>query len=372
MRRHVQGLNLAVVAIVASAIGSSGVAATFDVAPPGRTIGYVLTSKIWASFTSADNNIDCPEGMNDGPREQFAALYPADGKKRTLMDTRLERERAIWHPSTTPETFSFKEPITKTIAGLNLDGKVGPNDFTSPDGEQGIDNQIFRVLGCVANYRPGGTRYNQFNVWNERFDFNRVVIELTNVDSLVNDDDVDVAIYKGRDRMLVSAAGSGFVSGGTQRIDTRWGKRFTRHMKGRIKDGVLKTDPVDARLPENSPQQDVTYYDIRALRFKLKLTPETAEGLWGGYTIIDNFHYQAIKQWSTSQLAYGREAAPSMFRALHRHADAYPDPKTGQNTAISSAMQVKFVQVFVEHPPEDAGSPTNSFGQGLSIFGGDE
>ena len=352
MKRHVQGLNMAATAIVASAIGLPAMAAPLDFAPADRKIGYVLIAKNWATFTSANNTVDCPQGMNDGPREQFAALNPP-GKEGALMDARLERERAIWHPSTTAEKFAFKEPVGKVISGLNLDGKVDATDFTSPDGEPGVDNQLFRVLGCVANYRVGGTRYNQFNVWNERFDFNRVVIELTNVDSLLDDDDVDVAIYKGKDRMLLSATGNGYVAGGTQRIDARFGKPFERHMKGRIKDGVLTTDPVDARLPETSPQQDVTYYDIRDFRFKLNLTLETAEGLWGGYTKIDNFYYQAIKQWSTAQLAYGQEAAPSVFRALHRHADAYPDPKTGANTAISSAMQVKFVQVHIQHPPAE-------------------
>jgi hypothetical protein len=361
MKRHIAGLNLAVAVIAVSAIGSPGMAANEaatsfpDVAPPGRSVGYVLTSKIWSTFTGpqgtdANNKVDCPEGMNDGPREQFAIMYPGDPKNAKLMDTQFERIRAVWHPKTDRESFHFKEPVTKTIAGVNLDGKIDPDDFTAPDGETGIDNQMFRVLGCVANYRPGGTRYNQFNVWNERFDFNRVVIELTNVDSFVNDDEVDVAIYKGRDRMLVSGTGSGFIPGGSQRIDGRYGKYFERHMKGRIKDGILTTDAIDAKLPETSPQQDVTYYDIRDFRFRLKVTPETAEGVWGGYTMVDNFHYQAIKQWAISTQSLGQEAAQSVYRAMIRHADAYPDPKTGQNTAISSAMQVKFVQVFVQHP----------------------
>jgi hypothetical protein len=35
-----------------------------------------------------------------------------------------------------------------------------------------------------------------------------------------------------------------------------------------------------------------------------------------------------------------------------RLADGYPDPKTGVNTAISSAVTVKFAQVFARHPPE--------------------
>ena len=29
--------------------------------------------------------------------------------------------------------------------GFNLDGKIKPNDFVSPDGEKGIDNQLYRA-----------------------------------------------------------------------------------------------------------------------------------------------------------------------------------------------------------------------------------
>jgi hypothetical protein len=42
-----------------------------------------------------------------------------------------------------------------------------------------------------------------------------------------------------------------------------------------------------------------------------------------------------------------------LYRALYRLADGYPDPVTGENTAISSAVQVSFIQVHVIHPPEE-------------------
>ena len=47
----------------------------------------------------------------------------------------------------------------------------------------------------------------------------------------------------------------------------------------------------------------------------------------------------------------------SLHRALMKLADAYPD-KTGQNTAISGAMNVQFTQVFVVHgEPKVAAAP---------------
>ncbi len=37
---------------------------------------------------------------------------------------------------------------------------------------------------------------------------------------------------------------------------------------------------------------------------------------------------------------------------MRRVADAYPDPKTGENTALSSAITISMAQVFIEHPEE--------------------
>ena len=37
--------------------------------------------------------------------------------------------------------------------GFNLDGKVTDEDFTNPEtGERGIDNQLWRAVGCTHNY----------------------------------------------------------------------------------------------------------------------------------------------------------------------------------------------------------------------------
>jgi hypothetical protein len=44
--------------------------------------------------------------------------------------------------------------VTSRIGeGFNLDGKIKPNDFVSPDGEKGIDNQLYRAWGCDSPWR---------------------------------------------------------------------------------------------------------------------------------------------------------------------------------------------------------------------------
>jgi len=49
---------------------------------------------------------------------------------------------------------------------------------------------------------------------------------------------------------------------------------------------------------------------------------------------------------------YGQSASGSEYAALRRLADAYPDPETGTNTAISSAVEVTLTQVYIVHPEE--------------------
>src|SRR6478735_1350977 len=60
-------------------------------------IGYVLTNKNWATYQTPDGKSECPNGLNDGPREQFDKLYPRD-QKHTVVESWLEREGEVWLP----------------------------------------------------------------------------------------------------------------------------------------------------------------------------------------------------------------------------------------------------------------------------------
>ncbi len=322
-----------------------------------RTIGYVMTHTYWAIHQTEGAKIECPNGFNDGPREQFKILYPDNGQKQMLLDTQLEREGEIWFPSKDDEPYPFYEAQGTTAIGLNLDGKIDANDFMSPDGDEGVDNQLYRAIGCIANYRgPDGTLYHFTNNYMQVFNYNRVLIELTDVDSLINDDDVTVTTYRGLDSLMTDATGNDFLPGGSQRVDPRWGKEFNQQFKGRIVEGVLTTDPADLTMPATAAFRDTTVQKIRDLRFKLRLTPERAEGLMAGYTDVQNFYYQLNAAWSTHLQSYGQLSSPSLYRALHRLADAYPDPLTGENTAISSTLDTKFTQVFIIHPDQQVAS----------------
>ncbi|HWK50949.1 MAG TPA: hypothetical protein VNR40_13740, partial [Steroidobacter sp.] len=152
------------------------------VAPKDGTIAFALTSLFWANYQTPEGRGECPQGFNDGNREQFKQLYPEDGQTRQFEKTQLKREIDSWYPTTAAESFVFREAVGPTALGLNLDGKIGPRDFTSPEGEPGIDNQMFRALGCIQNYRGpiGAIAYFEDEMV-IRDMYNRVLIELTGV-----------------------------------------------------------------------------------------------------------------------------------------------------------------------------------------------
>jgi hypothetical protein len=316
-------------------------------APVNGSIAYALTNLHWANYQTEGGKSECPDGFNEGNREQFKKLYPENGPKRTLVGTQLRWEIESWYPTLADDGFAFHEARGTTALGLNLDGKVGPNDFTSPTGEPGIDNQLFRALGCIKNYRgPDGAIQFFDDEMIGRDQYNRLIFEITGVEDLVNSPNVQVTLYRGRDPLLYDATGKKVVPGGSQRIDSRWGARYIQHMRGSIKDGVLTTEPVDIVYPW-APFYIATDEFMRAGRLRMKLTPTTAEGLIAGYSDVESWYLQMMKNWSTHHQNYGQTSAPALYRALRRLADAYPDPKSGANTAISSALRAEFTQVAI-------------------------
>ena len=65
-----------------------------------RSIGYVMTLESKEVYNTPDGKQECPDGLNEGPREHFKALYPeAPGKKWKLTETQLAREAEICYAS---------------------------------------------------------------------------------------------------------------------------------------------------------------------------------------------------------------------------------------------------------------------------------
>lgn len=313
------------------------------------TIGFALVGARWGLYQTEDGQAECPEGFNEGPREQFKALYPEGG---TVEGTQLERESASRYPMDKEDNFTYREVKGKLAIGLDLDGKSDAQDFVDTDGKKGIDNELYRAIGCTRLFRaPDGTFAHFTNMWVREMNFNRILVELTNVDSLENDDQVDVTMYRGKDRLITDATGANIIPGGSNRVDERFGGRFINKMKGKIENGVLITEPADIRYPWAVFLGRPGHYEIKGARLQVALSPDgqKADGLLGGYADVESWYQQLVRSWSTHHSSYGGLSQPSLYRVLHRLADGYPNEK-GENTAISSSIAVKFVQIFIEHP----------------------
>jgi len=319
-------------------------------APAGGRIGYVLTERHWALYQTEGAREECPQGFNIGPREQYDALFPQDsGVERTEVDTRLMREGQRFHRTTADEDpFPFHDAQGTTAYGVNLDGKASAEDFLSPEGEEGIDNQLHRAIGCIAIYRgPDGTFYHFSNLFMYGNAYNRWMIELSGVDDLTNDEDVTVTFYRGLDDLMTDASGKGFVPGGTQRVDTRWGQSFIQEVQGSIVEGVLTTQPTDrTKFPWSFPGIGGGFHLFRDFQLQLTLTPKTAEGLLAGYVDVEQYNHRLNRNWTTHHQSYGQLSAASLYRAMTRLADGY--------TAISAAVDVVMHQVHIVHPGQQS------------------
>ncbi|WOJ98601.1 hypothetical protein R0137_08520 [Congregibacter brevis] len=352
--KSIRLLGSPLLAMLVSMAALSGAANAEPVS--GKRIGYVLTERHWSVYQTEDAKTECPQGFNIGPREQYSELYPEEGGVlRAEVDTRLVREGRRFHRETSDEPFPFYDAVGPNAYGVNLDGKITEEDFTSPDGVEGIDNQLNRALACIAIYRgPDGAFYHFSNLFMYGNAYNRWLIELTGVDDLANDDEVTVSFYRGLDDLVTDASGKGFVAGGTQRVDGRWGESFRGEVQGQIVDGVLTTEPAArTKFPWSFPGIGGGFHIFHDFQLQLTLTPKTAEGLLAGYADVEQYNHRLNRNWTTHHQSYGQLSAASLYRAMKRLADGYPDPDTGANTAISSAVDVKMHQVYIVHPGDE-------------------
>jgi hypothetical protein len=322
-------------------------------APPDGRIAYVATDMSWSVYQTADGKAECPGGFNEyGPREVFAKLYPKGGAE---ADTRLVRESLKLFPMDSKDQFPMPEAKGPTAIGLNLDGKIGPRDFTSPSGEPGIDNELYRLIGCNRQFRGPTGEFRRYGIYLGRQSiYNRIIIEITGVDSLKNDDAVTVTILRGLDPLLTDASAEQVLPGGTQRVDNRFSKRFYVQLKGKIVNGQLRTEPAEVIWPWSFFYTAATEYRLRAARFQLDLTDTKAAGLLGSYVDVESF-YSTLNMWSMHHLAYGQLDPSGFYRKLRQLADAYPDGSGGM-TAISSSINISMSRVFLDRSqPGNAG-----------------
>lgn len=358
-----------------------GGSAALSAPVPGKTIGLVVTSWLVGSFQSADGKQECPDGFQFNNQQNFEAQFPTTEERNRLAQDVVHLGRAAsdgaplkpeqWYQNRGPEGVSVvfspavvKDPLplrlvkSKVALGLDLDGSQNGGasaatckheEFESPEGVKGIDNQLYRVMGCNSAWRRGG--------FNEGFNApifaadptDRLLIEIADVDDSVNDDHVVVNVYKGMDPLQVDSKGNP-IPWLVNRIDVRL-PRYMSSTTGRIVNGVLETEPVDTRFAALLTLFPTERF-IQGMRLRLRLEDESASGVMAGYENVQAFYWMYAKSYGVASNGVSPWSPPSVYAALHQYADGYPDAQ-GACTGISAAYDLKAVRAFIVRPAAD-------------------
>jgi len=352
-----------------------GAPAQMPPSPGPQTLGYVIAN--WNNAIYETKFMDeCPEGPAIGNDELWwRALSKPDRDRLTEkglvqpVDRRFvsvmrgpNGEDVCWNPTL------VKDPPLRTVKGpvsygFNLDGNANGRatpktcaheNFIGVDGTPGVDNQMYRLLGCHYGWRRNGVLDTFGNEERRNSGRGVILMEITGVTDPRNSPEVEVAFYRAIDPFPIDSAGR-ILPYASYRVDTNNGKpRYGTRTKGKIVDGVLTTEPVHAKLPfyGNSAYAEM---DLKDLTITLDLTvgPDgKVNGLAGGYYDFDKWWEYMLK--IEFLIATGDWSCPALYEAAKRLADGYPDPVTGQCTAISSAFKIDALPAFIVYETETA------------------
>ena len=228
----------------------------------------------------------------------------------------------------------------KVAAGMNLDGKTSREDFTGLDGTKGVDNQLWRAIGCLRPFREGAVPAYAKKTFMSAIA--PTLIELRGVDDPKNDADVEVVIYASISPVIRDGRGDALAGAS---FDVERDPKMTTVTKGRIVNGTLTTDPADIRVHFREQIVDAPR-EFRGARIRATLKEDgTIEGgIYGYYTLAS--YWSGVEQMTQNGANLSSISCPGIYRAVNRLADGYPDPKTGRNTAISAAFNFHGVRAF--------------------------
>jgi hypothetical protein len=349
-----------------------------------ETRSFVLNYFYPANYYGEDT---CPQGLNPlpdvffkrdlkilgVPQAEVNAMFDKDyniqnGHTTThwvaLAATRGNGHDDVYmHPTTVPDAH-LKPAVGRFGYGFNLDGKgaASANSYEDPEThEKGVNNQLFRSIGCIQSYKgypppqpPLEAEY--------RWDYARPamgawLISITGED-LSRDGEVTITFETSIDPVTTQDANAHLQSDMAYRVAEHPASLNILH--GRLRNGVILTDPAEIAMHCDSYIQPV--YEFRSARMRLRLKADgNLQGVLGGYQPWYPVYWSHAKVGYIDERGFGIDA-PALYYALRRNADGYPDPKTGENSAISAAYMIEAVPAFIERSdlPQSASSSSSS------------
>ncbi|WP_317932273.1 hypothetical protein [Halioxenophilus sp. WMMB6] len=319
-----------------------------DACPKGTSLNL---AEIYAQTAAGKRQQNESEGDYGKRLQQAAAELAGQGEQNVCMSPEMAE----------PDPF-FKTLASTTVTteGIDLDGEISADDFTNGAGVAGIDNQFLRAVGCSRSYQPSGLS-NGFSIemlsgsWG-------ILLALSEVDDLNNDDSVMVTFFANADPIQLSGKREplGYA---TYAYDQD--ARFIAQTRGRIREGVLTTEPVDVRF-HSVVNSMLTERPLHAARIEARLT-ETGElhGVLAGFTPVTELYDlqfgfrrgekprgtlapEALRMHSANGAAFVLGyTCQGAYQALWRLADGEFDNTTGRYNAISTQYQFDAIPAFI-------------------------
>jgi hypothetical protein len=333
--------------------------------------GFVVSDIRYALAEDAAKTGVCWRGMSLNPAEIFA-LTPRGKRKKGESDEEYAHRlnEGAEQVSTAPNGQNLcmnpeagqPDPYFRTVDRDNIvvDGIELGGARPGTERDQLVRNQFYRVVGCSRSWQSSGLS-NSFTTemltgsWG-------ILITLSHVTDLQNDDNVEVGIYANADPIALSPNRTPLAYA-TYAIDQD--PRFRALARGRIRNGVLTTDPVDVRFHwiVNSMRLE---RPLRHARLQATISKDgVLNGYLAGYTPVEamydmQYGYRDGKNGAGElsplrlRVGTGNGAARVLghtcqgaYFALYQYADGDPDPQTGRNTSISTQYRITAIPAFV-------------------------
>jgi len=333
------------------------------------TRAYVIS---WFAEATYPQDDACPGGANPDITSQYLKNLSdlgytrrqieeiakkaegGDGINNELRDLMTARARIDGKPANPyihPEAVA--DPKLKSMSGryaygfnLHGDAKPAPGSFEDPDThEQGIDHALMRAVGCVHDFQgslAGRPTYWAW-AWGQLKDSEPAWLLTLSADDLKKDGPVTLTFDRALEHLRSNIDGSPRADA-TYRIDPD--PRSHNEFHGHIKGGVITLDaPTELHMLQNP--LTVPVFRLTRVQMRLKLGSDgTIAGMFGGYQPWSDLYFAFAAGGPTMEVCIVGDI-PGLYYLLKKNADGDPDPKTGENTSISTAYYIETTPAFV-------------------------
>lgn len=312
---------------------------------------------------------DCPAGINPGYEEQVPQSLAELGLSEEEIKTLLEAEdpdsvfkvrdlinnraridgkpaNAYAHPAAVVDP-KLSTVVGEYAYGFDLDGRGDtPGSFEDPEtGIKGVDNELFRVLGCFDAFRGTIDNTPTYSAWAFTMMKDSTPAWLVTIEGENLDADGDVSIHFNRALEFVKSDANGEPRADmTYRVSSD--PRSQNTFRGEIRDGAVH---ITEHGVLNLLQDPLVFpeFTLHNTHLRMKVGDDgSLEGILGGYQPWQPVYFAyAGGGWAVEHDILGN--IPGIYHLLRKFADAMPDPDTGQNMAISASYYFEAVPAFV-------------------------